>query len=247
VPLSAASLGSGTTGTDKGKPGATRGRKATGLGDQSAGLPKAGSAGSPAAEVRRNHGGREEQMRILSTARSTVRHGVGAAAEAAVVAAIAVTLVFGVAVVARNDPAGAADVYAAKGGNGGGNAGGGGGGNAGTAPASSISLNQTFAGLKLGDEVTFTTSAVGLGGGEYPLVYLECKSVLNGSVLYGQLDHPDATFVLGGGSSQWWLVGSAANCDAVLYSYGGKTRGGYDEIRLLAGPAEFGAEGLAGG
>jgi hypothetical protein len=247
VPLSAASLGSGTTGTDKGKPGATRGRKATGLGDQSAGLPKAGSAGSPAAEVRRNYGGREETMRMLSTVGGSIRHGLGAATEAAVVIAIGIALVFGAAVLTRSDPGGAAAVYAAKGGNGVGNGGSGGGGNSGTAPTSSISLNQTFAGLKLGDPVTFTTSAVGLSGGEYPLVYLECKSVLDGSVLYGQLDHPDATFILGGGSSQWWLDRGAANCNAVLYSYGGKTRGGYDEIRLLAGPAEFGAEGLAGG
>jgi len=232
VPLSAASLGSGTTGTDKGKPGATRGRKATGLGDQSAGLPKAGSAGSPAAEVRRNHGGREEQMRILSTARSTVRHGVGAAAEAAVVAAIAVTLVFGVAVVARNDPAGAADVYAAKGGK-----------PVEVAGGSSIGLNQAGAPLRLGDAVTFTTAAIGLNGGEYPLVYVECRDFADDSVLYGQLDHPDATFILGGGSSQWWLVGGNANCSALLYSYGGKTRGGYDEIRLLAGPANFYAGG----
>ena len=59
-------------------------------------------------------------MRILSTAGGTVRHGVGAAVEAAVVVAIAVTLIFGAAVVSRHDPAGAASVYAAKGGNGGG-------------------------------------------------------------------------------------------------------------------------------
>ena len=235
MPLSAASLGSGTTGTDKGKPGATRGRKATGLGNQSAGLPKARLAGSPAAEVRPTEADGEDPMRILSRAGTTVRHGVGAAAEAAVIVAIGVALVFGAAVITQGDPAGAADVYAAKGGNGG--------GNAGTAPAASISLNQTYAGLKLGDAVTFTTSAGGLNGGEYPLVYLECKSVLDGSVLYGQLDHPDASFILGGGSSQWWLVGGDANCDAVLYSYGGKARGGYDEIRLLAGPAEFYAAG----
>jgi hypothetical protein len=175
-------------------------------------------------------------MRVLSTAAGTARHGAGALAEAAVVVAIALALVFGAAVLTRSDPAGAADVYAAKGGK-----------PAELQGSSSISLNQTFAGLRLGDPVTFSTTVVGLGGGEYPLVYLECTSVLDGSVLYGQLDYPDATFILGGGSSQWWADRGAANCDAVLYSYGGKTRGGYDEIRLLAGPAEFGAEGLAGG
>ena len=63
-------------------------------------------------------------MRILSTAGGTLRHGLGAVAEAAIVVAIAVTLVFGVAVVGRHDPAGAADVYAAKGGGGGGGGGG---------------------------------------------------------------------------------------------------------------------------
>jgi len=179
-------------------------------------------------------------MRVLSTAAGTARHGIAALAEAVVVVAIAAALVFGAAVVTRSDPAGAADVHAARGGNGNGNGGGAGGG---ALPAgSTISLDQTYA-LRLGDSVTFSTTVEDLNGGEYPLVYLECRSVLDGSVLYGQLDHPDATFVLGGGSSQWWLVRGEAWCNAVLYSYGGKTRGGYDEIRLLAGPAEFYAGG----
>jgi len=59
-------------------------------------------------------------MHIFSTATGAVRHGLGAVVEAGLVVAIAGVLVFGAAVVGRTDPAGAADVYAAKGGNGGG-------------------------------------------------------------------------------------------------------------------------------
>jgi hypothetical protein len=112
--------------------------------------------------------------------------------------------------------------FAAKGGGGGGNGGGaGGGGVAGLPTISTIQLNQAGP-FKFGDVVTFTTSAVGLRGGEYPLVYVECDAA-DGSVLYGQLDYPNAAFVLGGGSSPWWLVGGDAVCNAGLFSYGGKT------------------------
>jgi hypothetical protein len=31
------------------------------------------------------------------------------------------------------------------------------------------------------------------------MVYVACRSDADGSLLYGQLDHPDVTFVLGGG------------------------------------------------
>jgi len=60
-------------------------------------------------------------MRVLSSTWETVRHALGVTAQAALIGAIAVTLVFGAAVVSRHDPAGAAAVYAARGGNGGGN------------------------------------------------------------------------------------------------------------------------------
>jgi hypothetical protein len=99
-------------------------------------------------------------MRILATAGGAVRHGLGAVAEAGLVAAIAITLVFGVAVVARNDPAGAAAVYAAKGGNGNAGANGGGGG-----PSASIALIEparlTAEGSwpMVGNSVSFAVSA----------------------------------------------------------------------------------------
>jgi len=75
-------------------------------------------------------------MRIFSTAGAGVRHGVGAVIEAGLVVAIAAALVFGAAVVTRHDPAGAASVFAARGG---GNGGGGNGGG-------SLSATISFAG-----------------------------------------------------------------------------------------------------
>ena len=97
----------------------------------------------------------------------------------------------------------------------------------GTKPApvvSSITLNQNDAArvvgtLSFGGGVTFTTTIEPLGGREWPMVYVECRSVNDGSVLYGQLDHPDVAFVLGGGSSQWWSVHSDADCSAKLLAY----------------------------
>jgi len=191
-------------------------------------------------------------MRILSTAGGTLRHGLGAVAEAAIVVAIAVTLVFGVAVVGRHDPAGAADVYAAKGGNGGGGGGGGGGGATAPSEYSTISLaSQTYAAmpqLARGLTVWFSTNVVGLKGTEYPMVIVDCFAD-DGTLLYRQLDHPDAGFVLGGGSSLWWLLdpSPSATCNARLYSYGGKTKGGYDEIRELTDPSVPALSFRAGG
>ena len=78
--------------------------------------------------------------------------------------------------------------------------------------SSSISLNRGGQTLGFGDSVTFAATAVGLNGTEYPLVYVECRSGRDGSLLYGQLDHPSATFVLGGGSSRWWSVRDDAHC-----------------------------------
>ncbi len=131
----------------------------------------------------------------------------------------------------------AGTTLAAKGGNGGGN----GGGGTVTATTSTIALNQAGLPLTLGSSVTFTTTVVGLKGGEYPMVYVACFSPATGAILYGQLDHPDATFILGGGSSAWWLVGGPANCLAHLYSSGGTTQGGYDQILELATPVAFAA------
>jgi hypothetical protein len=95
-----------------------------------------------------------------------------------------------------------------------------------------IKFNEDISLLKLGDSVTFTTESYGLKGTEYPMVYMECWN--SNEKLYGQLDHPYATFILGGGSSKWWATGGPATCKATLYSYGGKTKGGHDEIRFLA-------------
>ena len=134
-----------------------------------------------------------------------------------------------------------APALAGKGGNGGGK--GAGGASTGGTTTSTISLDQAGQALALGDPVTFTTTVAGLKGGEYPMVYLECSSATDGSLLYGQLDHPDVTFVLGGGSSRWWQVGGAADCLAHLYAYGGKTNGGYDTIRELAVPVAFDTAG----
>jgi hypothetical protein len=108
----------------------------------------------------------------------------------------------------------AGTTLAAKGGNGKG------GGATGSGPAlSSIVLNQVGQPLAFGDSVTFTTVAAGLTGNQYPLVYLQC---LQGStVVYGQLDVPTATFVLGGASSPWWSSPGPATCQATLYAYGG--------------------------
>ncbi len=71
--------------------------------------------------------------------------------------------------------------------------------------------------------VTFTTTTSGLKGNQYPLVYVECVSVVDGAVLYGQLDLPETAFLLGGGSSPWWGQRDDAHCVATLYVYGGKT------------------------
>ena len=136
-----------------------------------------------------------------------------------------------------------APALAGKGGNGNGNGGNGGengNGNNNVTQGSSITLNQAGRALAFGDSVTFTTAVVGLNGTEYPLVYVECRSASDGSLLYGQLDHPSATFVLGGGSSRWWSVRVDAHCLAHLYSYGGKSQGN-DVIQELATPYAFDA------
>jgi len=131
----------------------------------------------------------------------------------------------------------AGPALAGKGGNG--NGGGNGGG-----PSSSVSESRiallTPGPYTLGTTVSFDTTAVGLGGGEYPMVYVECRSLIDGHVLYGQLDHPDVGFVLGGGSSPWLLAPQPAHCVAHLYAYGGKSRGS-DTIRELTDPAVFDA------
>ncbi len=109
---------------------------------------------------------------------------------------------------------------------------------------SSIALNEDPTTLipptptTYGSDVTFTTTVEKLKGGEYPMVYLAAYDG-DGIVIYGQLDHPDTVFVLGGGSSKWKNEGlGGADCKAFLYAYGGKNRG-IDTIRELCPPIEF--------
>lgn len=90
-----------------------------------------------------------------------------------------------------------------------------------------------------GDPITFTVTTANLKGNQYPLVYVACYSVVDGSLLYGQLANPLETFVLGGGSSQWHLQRDDANCTADVRVYGGKNDQGQVVLDALA----FGAEG----
>lgn len=113
--------------------------------------------------------------------------------------------------------------------------------NAASTEGSAISLVQAGTQLRLGGTVSYTSSAVGLLGGEYPLVYTVCKNAA-GTVVYGQLDYPDTVFVLGGGSSPWLLVGGDATCEGQLRAYGGKSQG-QDTIRTLATTPPFAVAG----
>jgi hypothetical protein len=92
---------------------------------------------------------------------------------------------------------------------------------------SSITLNQSDAArvvgtLSFGQNVTFSTTVEQLSGGEYPMVYVECYSTTDGTLLYGMLDHVDAAFLLGGSWSPWWDVKSDGDCWADLMAYGGR-------------------------
>ena len=79
-----------------------------------------------------------------------------------------------------------------------------------------------------GQVLTFATAAGSLAGWEYPMVALACYQ--NDELVYIQLNHPDATFTVGGGSSQW--TAGNATCHASLYAYGWKSR--QESIRELA-------------
>jgi hypothetical protein len=158
-------------------------------------------------------------MRAVSGATSGARHLLEVGLQALLVAAIVAALVLVGAVATGAAPGGADAVFAGRG----------------TTTYSTISLAGTSAAriqYTRGSDVRFDTKLVGLKGGEYPMVYLACYSADTGKLLYGQLDHPDETFVLGGGSSDWWQIDPApgATCYAHLRSYGGKT------IRELTDP-----------
>jgi hypothetical protein len=79
-----------------------------------------------------------------------------------------------------------------------------------------------------GSTVTFDTTSGSLAGWEHPMVSLSCYQ--NSELVYVVLDYPNATFAVGGGSSQW--TAGDATCNASLYAYGWK--GGRESIRELA-------------
>src|SRR3990172_6875532 len=166
-------------GIDKGKPGGTRGRKATGLGENPPASRVAErhewtrrSQGRPTPSPHRSPGSREVAVKAVSTAASTVRHTFGVAFEALLILAIVGALVVAAATLngtrpARAHspfaprPAGAASVSAARGGNGSGGAGGSGGGG----PTASIALVEpgrlaaTSSWPSVGSDVSFAVSA----------------------------------------------------------------------------------------
>lgn len=92
--------------------------------------------------------------------------------------------------------------------------------------------------LRYQGSVTFDTTVTDkLKGYEYPMIVVSAYQ--NDLLVYQELAHADATFVLGGGSSDWvGNGGGAAHCTAALYSYPGLHSG---DIKLLAGPIEFDA------
>ena len=123
---------------------------------------------------------------------------------------------------------------AARGGGGNGGGGGHGGGGGGNIVAPSATIDFVTPGpYAFGGTVYFATNAGDLNGGSYPMVLVKCFAA-DDSILYGQLDYPDVGFLLGGGSSPWWLNRVDANCNASLWSYGG-SKGEY----MLAGPLTF--------
>lgn len=106
------------------------------------------------------------------------------------------------------------------------------------AASGTLTITSNLVGVAFGDAVTFSATTAGLKGYQYPLVYLACYQ--SGTIVYGQLDYPTTTFILGGGSSPWWNSPGPANCEATLYAYPGFHAG---DIVLLAGPITFEAAG----
>jgi hypothetical protein len=117
----------------------------------------------------------------------------------------------------------AGSAHAARGGNGGGK------GHVTTSASESrITLNQDPNTLRLGSQVTFTSTWTGVSGNEFAQIGLQCYQA--GAVVYGELQAPDYTFTLGAGSSKW--TGGGAQCTGRLLAYG--LAGGAESIRLLA-------------
>ena len=105
-------------------------------------------------------------------------------------------------------------------------------------PAPSGTLTITSLDAQFGGAVTFSATTDNLKGYQYPLVYLACYQ--GATLVYGQLGLPTETFILGGGSSDWWTSPGPADCEATLYAYPGFHAG---DIVLLDGPLAFSAAG----
>lgn len=115
-------------------------------------------------------------------------------------------------------------------------------------PAGTIIANQP-GDHHYSDALTYTVTTSGLKGYQYPMVGIECyqdangdglvispyiivdgKQVGNPDLVWLSLDHPDATFYLGSGSSNL-DISQSATCFATLYAYGWK--GGQESIVAL--------------
>ena len=106
---------------------------------------------------------------------------------------------------------------------------------------------------KLGDSLTFATTVEKLAGWEYPMIDLQCYQDVNGDgtvdtnllgpdIVFSDLDHPSATFKLGGYSSIWTQRGGgAATCKANLVAIGWK--GGKESARVLSTTGNFAVSG----
>jgi hypothetical protein len=134
------------------------------------------------------------------------------------------------------------------------------GGKTGTSPSIAIATidGVSAAGTQspapnLGDTVTFATTAGSLAGWEYPMVVVSCyqdvnrdgtidTNLLGPDIVFSWVDHPDATFTMGGYSSIWTQRGGGpAVCRAELDAYGWKAN--KESVRLLASTRNWTASG----
>lgn len=105
--------------------------------------------------------------------------------------------------------------------------------------ASGTLILETPGPYAFADQINFTATTDNLKGNQYPLVYVECYSVVDNELLYGQLDHPNVAFVLGASSSEWHTDRDDANCTASLRVYGGKK----DQGQVILDSLTFSASG----
>jgi len=110
-------------------------------------------------------------------------------------------------------------------------------------PTGSTIALLPYSELRLGGDVGFATSAVGLAGWEYPMVVVSCYQDVNGDgtvdtnllgpdIVFSWVDKPGSEFLLGAYSSIWTLRGGGpADCRADLDAYGWKSK--QQSIRVL--------------